>query len=115
MYHRSPGSAVSTEDISDSPTSVSVCGAKSTTTTSSAVSVMTSSSLPSSEEVLSELLVLPKPVRKTGRTRNAINQKAVEISDSMILQEMRDKEHAKTDANTLKEKKKLKRQKKVRE
>ena len=114
MYHPSPASVVSTEAISDSPTSVSVCGAKSTTTTSSAVSVMTTQSLPSSEDFLSELLVLPKPVRKTGRTRNAINQKAVEISDSMILQEMRDKEQAKADANTLKEKK-LERQKKARE
>ena len=115
MYHPSPASVVSTEAISDSPTSVSVCGAKSTTTTSSAVSVMTTPSLTSSEEVLSKLLVLPKPLRKTGRTRNAINQKAVEISDSMILQEMRDKEQAKADANTLKEKKKLERQKKARE
>ena len=118
IHHPSPESIAAT--ASDSPTSVSVCGAKSTTTATSAdsivsVSVVTTPSLPSSEEVLSELLVLPNPVRKTGRTRSAINQKAIEISNSTNLQEMKDKEQAKADAKTLREERKLERQEKAKE
>ena len=70
-----------------------------------------SPSLLSSEEVVSKLLV----VRKTGRTRSAINQKAIEISNSTNLQEMKDKEQAKADAKTLREERKLERQEKTKE
>ena len=59
IYHPSPES-VSTEaaTVGNPPTSVSVCGAKSTTTTTSADSLVSvRPSLPSSEEVLNELLV----------------------------------------------------------
>ena len=91
---------------------MSVCGAKSTTTATSADSIVSvSPSLLSSEEVVSKLLV----VRKTGRTRSAINQKAIEISNSTNLQEMKDKEQAKADAKTLREERKLERQEKTKE
>ena len=110
IHHPSPESIAAT--ASDSPTSVSVCGAKSTTTATSADSIVSvSPSLLSSEEVVSKLLV----VRKTGRTRSAINQKAIEISNSTNLQEMKDKEQAKADAKTLREERKLERQEKAKE
>ena len=107
IHHPSPESVAAT--ASDSPTSVSLCGAKSTTTATSADFIVSvSPSLLSSEEVVSKLLV----VRKTGRTRSAINQKAIEISNSTNLQEMKDKEQAKADAKTLREERKLERQEK---
>lgn len=49
---------------------VLVCGEKSTTTTTNADYLDSVMTTPSSEKDLSELLVLPKPKRKTGRTRN---------------------------------------------
>lgn len=72
-------------------------------------SVITNASLkllPSSEEVPNELLVLPQPLpAKTGRRKKAINDKAKEITDAVVLQEMKEKEQPDVDAKIMKEEK----------
>lgn len=57
------------------------------------LSVGSNSSQKSSEEVLSELLVLPQPPSTcSGQPRKkAINDKAQEITDDNVLQELKDK------------------------
>ena len=64
-----------------SPESVSSAATSKTTSVTTSVSVGTgassSKSLPSSEEVLAELLVLPQPLApKTSRRKKAVNEKA---------------------------------------
>ena len=82
----------------------------------SAITTPSPKSLPSSEEVLNELLVLPQPQpAKTGRRKRAINNKAKEITDAAVLQEMKEKEQAAADAKKMKEEKKLEREQKARE
>jgi hypothetical protein len=112
IYHPSP-------KTSDSPTSVSVCGvlstASSTVTSTSVVSVSSTSS-PKSEDVLNELLVLPQQMpSKTGRRKKGINQKAKEITDPIVLQEMKEKEQADNDAKRKQKEQKLEREQKARE
>lgn len=74
-------------------------------------------SIPTSEEVLNDLLVLPQPSdsKSTGKRKKAINCKANEITDSAVLQELKDKEQAIADAKKMKEEKKLEREQKARE
>ena len=106
IYHPSPGSLSSASTtVSSSPeSSASACAASSTaiaamstapsvtSTVSSSASVVTTRSLPSSEDILNELLVLPQaPPSKTGRRRKAINDKAKDVTDASVLQEMKDK------------------------
>lgn len=123
IYHPSP------ESVSGTATCTTISAANSTSTTCSIASSVSSSrsasvitspsvrSLPSSEEVLDELLVLPQPLPpKTGRRRKAINDKAREITDDAVLQELKDKEQADADARKMKEeKKKVEQERKARE
>ena len=45
------------------------------------------------------MLVLPQPLpAKTGRRKKAINDKAKEITDAAVLQEMKEKEQPDVDA-----------------
>ena len=121
--HPSPQSAFTGVAISESPTSVSVCGASSTCTTESSTSVAVCgaksactsdcSSFPSSDKVLHELLVFPNPVQKSNRARKAVNQKAIELSDFSVLKEMKEKEQAQADAKIIREVNKLERTKKA--
>ena len=87
-----------------------------TSTVSSSASVVTTRSLPSSEDILNELLVLPQaPPSKTGRRRKAINDKAKEVTDASVLQEMKDKAQNADKAKKMKEEKKIERARKARE
>ena len=133
IYHPSPESVSSAATtVSSSPgSSASACAMTSTayaaTSTSASItssvsvsaSVITTpslKSLPSSEEVLNELLVLPQSLpAKTGRRKKAINDKAKEITDAAVLQEMKEKKQADADAKKMKEEKKLERERKARE
>ena len=52
------------------------------------------------------MLVLPQPLpAKTGRRKKAINDKAKEITDAAVLQEMKEKEQPDVDAKIMKEEK----------
>ena len=133
IYHPSPESVSNAATtVSSSPgLSASACAMTSTAyaTTSTSASITSSVSasasvittpslklLPSSEEVLDELLVLPQSLpAKTGRRKKAINDKAKEITDAAVLQEMKEKKQADADAKKMKEEKKLERERKARE
>ena len=98
-----------------SPESVSSAATSKTTSVTSSVSVGTgassSKSLPSSEEVLAELLVLPQPLApKTSRRKKAVNEKAKEITEDSFLEEMKEKTQAAAHAQQLKEQRKLERE-----
>ena len=74
----------------------------------------TQSSTKSSSDVLSEVLVLPRPVaRAKGRGKPALNSKrTVCITDDEVLEELKSKEFEKAKAKKDKEVKKLKREQK---
>ena len=110
IYYPSP------ESVSSAATSTSASITSSVSVSASAITTLSPKSLPSSEEVLDELLVLPQPQpAKTGRRKKAINNKATEITDAAVLQEMKEKEQAAADAKKMKEEKKLERERKARE
>ena len=116
----SPESVVSTTAVSSPGSSASVVVGTANTATSpsvtSSVSVVSSSMKQSSEEVLSELLTLPQPPPpKTNRRKKGLNHKAREITDSTVLQELKDKERAAAEAKREKEEKKLERERKANE
>ena len=100
IYYPSP------ESVSSAATSTSASITSSVSVSASAITTPSPKSLPSSEEVLDELLVLPQPQpAKTGRRKKAINNKAKEITDAVVLQEMKEKEQAAADAKKMKEEK----------
>ena len=107
IYHPSP------ESVSNAATSTSASITSSVSVSASVITTPSLKSLPSSEEVLNELLVLPQP--KTGRRKKAINDKAKEITGATVLQEMKEKEQAAAAAQKMKEEKKLERERKARE
>ena len=98
---------------------MSTANAATTSTTSSItspLSVVTTSSNKSSEEVLDELLALPRPPpARTSQRKKAINATAKEITDPDVLQEMKDKELAEAVAKKRREENKLERERKAKE
>ena len=65
---------------------------------------------------MSELLTLPQPPPpKTNQRKKGLNHKAREITDSTVLQELKDKERAAAEAKREKEEKKLERERKANE
>ena len=77
----------------------------------SAITTPSPKSLPSSEEVLNDLLVLPQHLpATTGRRKKAINDKAKEITDAAVLQELKEKEQTAADAKKMKKEIKMERQ-----
>ena len=133
LYHPSSNSVSSTAtNVSSSPgSSASACAKISTayaatSTSNSIISVVSASasvvstsslkSLPSSEEVISELLVLPQAQpSKTGRRRKAVSDTAREITVASVLQELKDKQEANAAAKKMKEDKQLERAQKTKE
>ena len=82
----------------------------------SAITTPSPKSLPSSEEVLNDLLVLPPHLpATTGRRKKAINDKAKEITDAAVLQELKEKEQTAADAKKMKKEIKMERERKARE
>lgn len=115
----------STEDVSsDSPSSSCLKTAHKETKTDST----SSSSLPqtgtknisstgtdSISDLMSEVLLLPKPKPRKGRRRAALNSKAVCITDSDVLQELKDKQTRKAEAEKEVAERRLQREKKRQE
>lgn len=86
-------------------------------TCSSITSVGGTSSKQSSEEVLDELLTLPQPPStSSGRPKkNAVNAKALEITDDDFLQAMKAKEHTSAEEKKKKEEKRVEREHRAKE
>ena len=94
IYHPSP------ESVSSVTSSLSVCTG------------VFSRSLPSSYEVLDELLVLPQPL--PPRRRKVINELAKEITEDSVFAEMKIRTEAASNARKMKEQRKLEREQKAR-
>ena len=84
-----------------------------TSSITSPVSVATTSSHQSCEEILAELLALPQP--PPPQTCQRKKTKAKEITDPDVLQEMKDKEVSKAVARNGREENKLEREQKAKE
>ena len=80
----------------------------------SAITTPSPKSLPSSEEVPNELLVLPQPL-PGRRKKQSMTKLYKEITDAAVLQELKEKEQAASDAKKMKEEKNGKRTKGKRE